>query len=195
MKLALFDFDGTITKNDSMLGFTKFAVGKSRYFLGLLVLSPVFAALSLKVISNTRAKEYWLKYYFSGWDIERLNLAGSEYSRSCIDKIVRKAALNQLLWHQSQGHQIVIVSASLENWLQDWCLRHGYTLLATQLDVQQGKVSGKLASPNCYGQEKVRRIKQAFDLGEVDYIYAYGDSAGDKQMLAEADDSYYRFFE
>ena len=47
---------------------------------------------------------------------------------------------------------------------------------------------------NCFGVEKVNRIRQEYDLSQWDFIYAYGDSRGDQEMLDLADERYYKFF-
>ena len=70
----------------------------------------------------------------------------------------------------------------------------GIELIATKLEFKAGKLTGKFATNNCYGAEKSHRIKELFDLELYDYIYAYGDSRGDKEMLALADESFYKPF-
>lgn len=42
MNLVLFDFDGTITRDDSLLEFVAYVVGFKKFFRGILVLSPPF---------------------------------------------------------------------------------------------------------------------------------------------------------
>ena len=56
MNLALFDFDGTITKNDSLIKFIRFAVGDLKFVFGLFILSPVLLAYKIKLIPNFKAK-------------------------------------------------------------------------------------------------------------------------------------------
>lgn len=97
-------------------------------------------------------------------------------------------------WHQSQGHHVVVVSASLECWLRPWCEQNTLELIATRLDITDGKVSGRLLSKNCYGIEKANRIKEKFDLNQFDTVYAYGDSRGDKEMLDLAHEKHYKPF-
>ena len=55
--LALFDFDGTLYKKDSLIEFTKFYKGKFPFYLGIIILTPVLIAMKLKVISNEKAKK------------------------------------------------------------------------------------------------------------------------------------------
>ena len=53
-KLAVFDFDGTITKRDTFLDFILFATGKSKFSFGVFILSPVIIAYFLNLITNKK---------------------------------------------------------------------------------------------------------------------------------------------
>ena len=50
------------------------------------------------------------------------------------------------------------------------------------------------ATPNCYGPEKVRRIREVFPDRDNYHLTAFGDSRGDKEMLDYADQGYYKPF-
>ena len=84
----------------------------------------------------------------------------------------------------------------------------GGRVLGTQIEVIDGRLTGKFKSNNCYGEEKVHRICEAlttttanaygtpslsFDRAQYD-IEAFGDSRGDKEMLAYADKGHYKPF-
>lgn len=192
--ICFFDFDGTITTDDSLLKFIRFVVGDAKFVLGLLVLAPMLALYMAKIIPNYRAKQYLLACYFKGMPKDAFLAVAQEYSLQHIQTILRPEAMQRIAWHQQQGHQVVIVSASLECWLQPWCEQQGLDLLATQIDLSQPLITGRFLSANCYGQEKVNRIRAAYDLSQFNKIYAYGDSSGDKEMLALADEAFYKPF-
>lgn len=194
MKLALFDFDGTITTRDSLIDFIQFAVGKRAYYRGLVALSPMLLGYTVKLIANNRAKEKMLAHYFQGWERAKFKNVTSRYALEQIDQIVRPDALAKLQWHREQGHRVVMVSASMACWLRDWCVKEKIELLSTELEFVDEKLSGKFKSKNCYGKEKVNRINTYLNLKEYEYIYAYGDSSGDKELLALADESHYKPF-
>ena len=193
-KLALFDFDGTITTKDSLVDFIQFAVGKGTYYKGLVRLSVMLTLYTLKIIPNHAAKEKLIGHFFDGWSVSDFENITNTYALSQIDKIIRPKALEKIDWHKQQDHKIIIVSASMKCWLQSWCDNHDIELISTQLEIKDRKITGKFATKNCYGIEKVNRIKQLHDLSEYDYIYAYGDSSGDTELLALADESFYRPF-
>jgi len=193
-KIAFFDFDGTITTKDSLAEFIKYAVGGSAYYVGLLKLSPILAVYKFKLIPNHIAKERLIASFFQGWSQERFGRLAEKYSLEEVDKITRPKAIEKIRWHQEQGHRIVIVSASMECWLQAWCKKNGCDLLSTKLEMEDGVLTGKFAAPNCYGIEKANRVKEAYNLSSYDYIYAYGDSRGDKELLVLADEGHYKPF-
>ena len=195
MTITFFDFDGTITKKDSILKFVRYAVGKWNYRFGLLILSPILLAYKLKIIPNHIAKEKLISHYFKGCDSILFRNIGNKYSKEQIDKILRPKALEKIKWHQDKGHKVVIVSASMECWLSGWCEKNKLELIDTKLEVMNNRITGKFSTKNCYGIEKVNRIKENYNLEYYDVIYAYGDSKGDKEMLSIADKKYYKYFE
>ena len=194
MTLVLFDFDGTITTKDSLADFVQFSLSKQKYYLGLLKLSPVLIAYKLNLIPNYIAKEKFITHFFKNWEDSSFQKFADKYSIEQIDKIIRAKAIEKIIWHQAQGHKVVIVSASMENWLKKWCEKHNIDLIATRLEIQDGKLTGKFSTKNCYGIEKVNRIKELYNPSEYECMYGYGDSAGDKEMLSLAHKSYYKPF-
>ncbi len=193
MRLALFDFDGTITFKDSFGDFIKYAVGQTRFYLGVICLTPVFIGFLLGLVRSWRAKELMSIFFFGGRDAQAFKRLALKYSREELPKIVREIALERIEWHRQRGDTIVVVSASIDLWLKGWCDAQQVELIATRLEEKDGRISGKFATKNCNGREKVRRIKERFDLSSFDCIYAYGDRPGDKPMLAIADERYYRW--
>ena len=67
-------------------------------------------------------------------------------------------------------------------------------LIATRLEIKDDLMTGKFLTKNCYGIEKVNRVKEAYNLDDYDCIYVYGDSRGDKELLELADKSFYKPF-
>ena len=88
----------------------------------------------------------------------------------------------------------MIVSASISNYLKPWCDEMGFHLICTELEVKDGKLTGKFSTPNCNGTEKVRRIKEKYDLSIYDEIHVFGNSKGDFPMLELGTHKYYKFF-
>jgi HAD superfamily hydrolase (TIGR01490 family) len=193
-KLALFDFDGTITTDDSLIKFIRFVVGDIKTAWGMLLLSPVLITYKLKLIPNYKAKQWMLSYFFKGMNKQEFLKVAEEYSLKHIDTILRPKAMENIAWHKEQGHKVVVVSASIECWLKPWCDKNGLDLIATKIEIKDGLITGKFLSKNCYGVEKANRVQEAYDLSEYDHICAYGDSRGDKELMELADMACYKPF-
>jgi len=194
MNIAFFDFDGTITKKDTLLEFIKYSVGSKNYFLGIFANLPMLLRFKLKLLANDEAKQRLLTYFFGNWSEDKFKTTAYNYSKNEIDKVVKKSALEKINWHKKNGDKVVVVSASLESWLKPWCEKNNLDLICTKMRFDDGRVSGRFLGKNCHGQEKADKIKECFDLKKYDKIYAYGDSSGDKQMLALSTHPHFRVF-
>ncbi|PAF43461.1 HAD-IB family hydrolase [Helicobacter sp. 11S03491-1] len=193
--IAFFDFDGTISKSDSLFLFVKFLVGKKRFYVGILTHIHILLGYLMGILSNHYAKERLSKYFFKGLaQGEFLNI--SKDFLPILTSIIKNSALKKIQWHQNRGDKVVIVSASFEEYLKPLCEELRVDCIGTTLEVINGKLSGKFATPNCYGKEKLNRILAIYNLSDYEKIYAYGDSRGDEEMLALAleENRFYRYF-
>jgi phosphatidylglycerophosphatase C len=193
LALALFDFDGTISFRDSFGDFIRYAVGPFRFWLGIACLVPVVAAFLFGIVRAWRAKELMAIYFFGGWDAAEFKRVTNEYARQRLPQIVRPVALEYIAKHKKAGDTIVVVTASIDLWLKGWCESQGVDLIATGLEVREGRITGRFSTRNCSGQEKVRRIEERYNLSKFDRIYAYGDNPADRPMLKLAHEKYYRW--
>jgi phosphatidylglycerophosphatase C len=193
-QLVLFDFDGTITTRDTFLEFIRFYHGTFKFLLGFIILSPVLVLFKLRLFPNWRAKEIVLRWFFRGEQLETFTQKSEAFCKTVVPKLIRPKALEEISQHLKAGADVVIISASAENWVKPWCGEYNLNCLATQLEVRDGLLTGKICGVNCYGAEKERRIKACYTLQEFDEVLAYGDSRGDLEMLALAHKQYYRPF-
>ncbi|MCB9207167.1 MAG: HAD-IB family hydrolase [Ignavibacteriales bacterium] len=192
--LALFDFDGTITQKDSLFHFLKYSVGPIKYYKNIFILIPVFLKLIFQIISNSDAKEKVIAYFFKDLTQQNFKEIADSYSETQINKIIKNSASQKIKWHKSQNHRIIIVSASVECYLQKWCEKKELELIGTKLEFINNKLSGKFLTSNCNGEEKVSRIKEKINLSEYNEIYAYGNSKGDLPMLELANKKFFNNF-
>ena len=100
-------------------------------------------------------------------------------------------AIRQVL---ADGAEVLIVSASIDNWVRPFFKNHVPMVLGTQIEVKDGLLTGRFLTKNCYGQEKVNRILALYPNREDYHLTAYGDSRGDKELLAFADKAHYKPF-
>ena len=193
-KIAFFDFDGTITKGDTLALFIKYYVGSFNYYLSLFALSPIIIAFKLKILNNSKAKKIVLRHFFYGVHEDEFNDKAKKFSLEEIPKVIRPKALQEIEKFIGEGTKVVIVSASLENWLKPWCDSLGVELISTKVDFINGYFNGEYVPANCYGEEKVTRIRESYNLELFNEIYAYGDSSGDLPMLELANNKFYKPF-
>jgi len=192
--IAFFDFDGTITTKDTLLEFIKFTKGNAAFLTGFLLHSPYLIAYKLNVISNQTAKEKVMQHFFSNTPVEQFQKWGDAFATDILPGLIRPKAIAELKKLQAVGTTIVIVSASFGNWIQQWAAANNFQLIATVPEVRNGNVTGRIAGKNCHGHEKVRRIQEAFALPQYEQVFAYGDTSGDKPMLALATEAHYKPF-
>ncbi|MDB4131697.1 HAD-IB family hydrolase [Flavobacteriaceae bacterium] len=194
MKLALFDFDGTIYKADSFIDFIRFVKGDFKTLFGIIILAPMLIMYKLKFISNHAAKIKVFTYFFKGMNVKLFKKLSVTYSLNYIDKNIRTKAIEEISKHKNNNNKLVVVSASIECWLKPWCDSNGLDLIATQIEIKNGVLTGRFYTKNCYGKEKLKRLKELYNLSNYEYIYAYGDSIGDKELLELADESFFKPF-
>lgn len=191
--VAAFDFDKTLTDRDTFSRFLPYAAGKVTYIAQLLHLSPIFLAYLLKIRSRHQVKEALLKALFSSWASEDLRRSAESYSKEHLPLYVMESAMQTFQAHKKAGHRCILVSASLEIYLKPWAELVGFDdVIATKLEEKEHKITGYLLGPNCWGEEKVNRLRALLGSREAYTLYAYGDSRGDKELLEYADKGYYR---
>lgn len=197
-KLYCFDFDGTLTTSDTLLEFIKYAKGRSRFLMVFLMYSPLLVLMKLHLYPNWKAKQQIFAHLFAGMRIEKFDALCRGFAEES-QHLLRPKGIT--LMHEAlvAGAQVFIVSASIDNWVRPFFdIRNlkGVQVLGTQIEVEDGKLTGNFKSNNCYGKEKVHRIAEAlksFERSEYE-IEAFGDSRGDKEMLAFADKGHFKPF-
>jgi HAD superfamily hydrolase (TIGR01490 family) len=176
-----------------MLAFCRHVRGTPRFVAGMLWLSPMLVAMKLGIVANDRAKVFFLRHFLGGRTRDDLAAHASTFA-DVVEGWLRPGALERVRWHQQQGHEVRIVSASLDVWLLPWAARHGIGVLCTRARWDGDRFTGDLDGKNCNGEEKVARIRADVPLEGFDDIYAYGDTSGDQPMLAVASHPSFRPF-
>ncbi len=169
---------------------------KGRWKASWLFLSilPYLLLFPLRIISRQAAKEKILTRFLRGMPIQVLREKADKYVALRLGRLVHPEAVRAIQWHQQQGHRCVIVSASIDLYLDPWANQMGFDgVLGSRLEVDShGLVTGKLNGENCWGEEKVHRLMEWLGGKKDVYLYAYGDSCGDHAMLAFADNPHYQ---
>lgn len=195
-RIAVFDFDGTITTKDTFPEFIRYTAGNLSFFTGFLHFLPQLVAYKVHIYPNWKVKEKIFAHFFQGMTERRFEALCQSFFQAKGKKILKKEACVAIQKHKDQGDTVLIVSANIRNWIVPFGKFLGvHGIISTEVAVDSSNcLTGKFSTPNCYGKEKVNRIKQMYpDYGDYTWI-AYGDSGGDKEMLDFADERHYRTF-
>ena len=184
-KIVIFDFDGTLTTKDTLLVFIRFACGSAAFVWGFLRYSPQLVLMKLKLYQNWKAKEKIFAYFFRGWKETDFNQRCQEFAVQH-QHLLRSKVVETLRQAQQKDARVFIVSASLDNWVQPFF--PDVEVVGTQIEIRNDVLTGCFLTPNCYGPEKVRRVTDIIGDRKSYYICAYGDSRGDRELLAWADE-------
>ena len=190
-KIYAFDFDGTLTTKDTLLEFIRFAKGTLAFGLGFLRYTHLLVLMKLGFYPNWKAKQKVFAHFFKGMSIDDFDALCQEFAASS-KHLLRPKGIEAINKAQSEGSEVLIVSASIDNWVQPFFAN--VKVLGTQIEVVDGKLTGRFLTKNCYGQEKVNRILALYPNRQDYHLTAYGDSRGDKELLAWADESYFKPF-
>lgn len=184
MKIAFFDFDGTLKRHDSFIEFALFSVGKKATVKALVKSLPALFLWKLGIKTNSEAKQAVFTQLYRGLSYAKFKELGCAYAER-VDADLRPEIVEIKNRHKDGGHKVFIVSASIADWIRPWASRNGIdAVIATEADVdEQGKLTGKFSTPNCHGAEKASRIKLLFPMIEDCETWGYGDSSGDEAML------------
>ena len=192
--IVAFDFDGTLTVRDSFTGFLRWRAGGRGWLKGLARLTPDVAAY-MADRDRGRLKAASVREFLKGVSRDRLEADAEAFASRVWPGFMRHDAL--ACWHDwgRRGAFRVIVTASPDITVAPFARRLGAeALLGTPLVFDSGdRVTGAFAGPNCRGEEKVRRLRAAFG-DDMLLAAAYGDTTGDTEMLAMADEAGFRRF-
>ena len=194
MTIAFFDFDGTITSKDTLWEIIRYHRGRAAMYAGVVQLLPALLRFKLKMLSAQEIKEQVLAYFFSEMPAADFTTGCENFCRDILPSLIRPQALAAIQKHREQGHHVVVVTASAQDWVAPWCRTENMICLGTRLEVKNNLITGKIQGVNCNGVEKVNRIRTAYRLENFSEIYAYGDSEGDRPMLALAQHASYKPF-
>lgn len=195
MVVAAFDFDGTISTGDTFFPFLLHACGRKTVYKELAFgLAELLVPGTEKSVRN-RLKASLVRRLFKGMPRAQLEESARVYANKVLASRLRRKAIERIQWHREQKHRCVMVSASLDIYLQPISRALGFDdLLCTRLDASNDVLNGELIGANCRRAEKVSRLQGLLGNLAQYHIYAYGDSAGDREMLEIATEGFYRPF-
>ena len=194
-KVYAFDFDGTLTAKDTLIEFIRFARGNTTFLLGFLLFSPLLVLMKLKLYPNWKAKQRVFSWFFKGMLVDDFNHLCTEFAFHN-KQLLRPKGMKVIKKAIEDGAQVVIISASIDNWVYPFFDEFGdkIQIEGNQIEVKNGHLTGIFTTANCYGQEKVNRLKALYPQREDYHLTAFGDSRGDKELINYADKGYFKPF-
>lgn len=193
--MIAFDFDGTITTTDTLKIFFRYNAGNLRWTLTILKLLPIFIGYVLKIVPRDAVKASLVKSFLTGLDADDFQAKAEQYAKDVIPGLIRPNALKALIEKNNGPDTVYIVSASLSAYIIPWAKSHGIdNVIATNLEIVDGRLTGRLDGANCWGPGKLVKIEA--EMGKQPYILkeAYGDTRGDREMLYAAQESFFKPF-
>jgi phosphatidylglycerophosphatase C len=174
--LVAFDFDGTLTWRDSFMAFLRWRAGPARFALGMARLAPASLAY-LVHRERGRLKIAATREFLGGATLDEVGVSARAFAAVTASTLLRPDAVGCWETWRERGARLAIVTASPEVVVAPFARRLGAnTLIGTRLATDAG---GKITG----------------DFGrDVRLTAAYGDTAGDREMLGIADEAGYRVF-
>lgn len=190
MGIAIFDFDGTLFRGDSLIAFARYAIGGRRTFVALLRALPAIVRWKTGRITNSEAKQRLFSLFYRGTDYAALCRKGEEFAR-IVDGKLRPEVYAAMRKHIEAGDRVIIATASMPFWIRPWAEKEGIKeIIGTMPEIAAGKITGRFATANCYGEEKLRRVKELMATATGDThqeeIHVYTDSRSDTPILSLA---------
>lgn len=190
--VAAFDLDGTLTEGGSVFKWLGAVAGRSRAYRGALALCVPLAIGALRSGRHAdQAKERLFQRLLAGRTLDEMNETSRLFALDHLATHGRPLVLQRLRWHQEQGHDVVIISASPQLYVEVFAHELSVSAgLGTRLAVDaRGRLTGGYLGRNCRGSEKLRRLREwvesrGFQGDPV--VYAYGNSRGDRRLLRAA---------
>jgi phosphatidylglycerophosphatase C len=192
--VVAFDFDGTLTVRDSFTAFLRWRAGRRGWAAGLARMTPDLAAY-VRDRDRGALKAASVRRFLLGVPKQDLERDAEDFAAEVWDRFMRPDAVRTWNDWGERGARRVIVTASPDLTVGPFARRLGAEmLLGTRLAFDgRDRVAGAFATPNCRGEEKVRRLNAVFG-PDLRLAAAYGDTSGDREMLRIADVAGFRVF-
>ena len=188
---AFFDMDRTLTRSGTWSRYV-FTVNKTRpfFYLRLPLLALHAVAYKLGLCSRQSIKEHGLKTltWARRADLERF---AERFADDEIRQGLRRQSQAVLERHRSAGDRLVMATAAAELVARPMAEKLGMDMLiCTELEwSEEGRLTGKLASANCYGDAKLVLIRAADDTHHFARPTAgYSDHVSDLPFLKWVDE-------
>ncbi|WP_454254187.1 HAD-IB family hydrolase [Pseudomonas sp. Marseille-Q8238] len=192
--LSIFDFDGTLTWRDSFVPFLRFAFGNYRFGVKLTRTGSSSVHYLYGGMTRDKMKAKLIRNFLGGVDPAWVAEQAQVFCDRNWERMMRPSGLIGLRAEQAEGRTVSLCSASPALLLKPFAERLGVELIATELEIVDGKLTGHILGRNCRRDEKVNRLVQRFGPLQHCHLRAWGNSSGDTELLGAAQEAHYRVF-
>ncbi|MFJ7313163.1 HAD-IB family hydrolase [Pseudomonas sp. NPDC098747] len=192
--LAVFDFDGTLTRHDSFVPFLKFAFGTREFNRLLLRLALPSLRFVVRRMNRDELKAQLIRTFLTGVKLEWLQQQAASYCALVWPRLMRPSGLLAIEAEINSGAVVTLCSASPALVLQPFAERLGVKLIGTELEVVDGVLTGHITGDNCRCANKVMRLEAVYGVLQQFRVKAWGDTRGDHELLAAAEEPHWRHF-
>ena len=183
---AIFDFDGTIIAGYSATAFIREQIKRGdlspREFVELMRAMSNFGLGNLGFSGMMAVNAQFMR----GIEEDTYHEVGRELYVKQIARLIYPESRAMVDAHLAKGHTVAIISSAtpyqVEPAAADLGIEH---VLCTHLEVRNGKFTGSVISPTCFGQGKVDAAESlaAKSGSDLDQSFFYSDSQDDLQLL------------
>ena len=186
--VSLFDFDGTITRKDTIKILIQELVRKRPFkiFTTFSLLIKIFLERDDLIIQENKNK--LIGEMLKGLSYEELEKPLNKFKQR-VSKIIRQPIIEALNESNRQNSVVLIVTASPDFSVKKALEDFDVSVIGTQFEKSNKKFTGKLAGSNCYNEEKINRINNwtlSYNI-DANFIECWGDSLSDLPMMRLAE--------
>jgi phosphatidylglycerophosphatase C len=185
-RLAIFDFDKTLYRHDSVVAFGEFL--ERRGVINSDPWRPREQLHEFREVDLLLRKLRMVKY-FEGARVEDFDRLAHEFVSENSNEVVVEI-MERLQQHCDSGHEVVILSASfvplVTKFCQLWKIPPACRVIGTELEVQNSVYTGRIKGVNCSGVNKLIKLKENLSLSSFDLAASFGytDHISDVALLA-----------
>ncbi|MFM7069650.1 MAG: HAD family hydrolase [Actinomycetes bacterium] len=193
-RVAAFDFDGTVSKRDTLVPFLARVAGPSKFAAVAAQLGLRGARGTVDVRNRDDVKAHIIELVLAGRDADEIDALGATYAAELVATKLRPFVVQRVRTHRAQGFETVFVSASMVQYLRPVARALGVDhVIAVETEAVDGRLTGAMVGPNVRADEKVTRLREWLEAtgDPAPELWSYGNTSGDHALLRAADHAFW----
>jgi phosphatidylglycerophosphatase C len=187
MVLVIFDLDGTISRRDTFVPFVfGFLRRRPWRYPRLVLFLPALLAYLLGLSNRGALKGALLHYAMGGVSREDVDRWSTRHAQRVVDKGLHRDAVAAINSHLKNGHYLVLMSASVDCYVQRISVALGFheTICTTVVwNRASNTLNGRLQGSNIRGDKKAQQFRQLLSRLHPRESIAYGNSPADLEHM------------